>query len=334
MGAIHSTFEVRDRAVAALRRGMSVTDVSSAYGAERTTVYRWRKRFEQDGVKGLKRRIGSGRPRTLTDLPAEHFAYLATRPASKFGFETDLWTATRLQIAVREIHKLKVSKQTIWRRLREADLTYQKPERAYHELDESKRQEWIKKVVPRIRHAVKKHRAILYFQDESNVSLTALLGKTWAPRGQTPKIKVTGKRGSVAAMSAVSRRGNLLFRLHQNRIASREVIGFLKQMLIHHHKRHLVVVMDQAPPHTSKKTTAFIEAQSRLHVFHLPKYSPDWNPDEKVWNFLKHEKLKGHQAKTKEELRELTHRKLKSMARQPGLMRGIFFRCCIAELFI
>ena len=70
-------------------------------------------------------------------------------------------------------------------------------------------------------------------------------------------------------------------------------------MLKHHPRRHLVVVMDQAPPHTSKKTRAFIDSQRRLHVFYLPKYSPDWNPDEKVWNHLKHHELKGHQAKTK-----------------------------------
>jgi transposase len=83
-------------------------------------------------------------------------------------------------------------------------------------------------------------------------------------------------------MSAVSRQGHLLFRLHQKRIASPEVIDFLKQMLTHHSDRHLVVVMDQAPPHTSKKTKAYIASEKRLHVFHLPKYSPDWNPNEKV----------------------------------------------------
>ena len=93
------------------------------------------------------------------------------------------------------------------------------------------------------------------------------------------------------------------------------------------------LVMDQAPPHTSKKTTAFIDKQPRLHVFHLPKYSPDWNPDEKVWNHLKHQELKSHQAKTKEELKQLTRRKLQSMAKRPHLMRGLFFRCCVAELF-
>ena len=36
---------------------------------------------------------------------------------------------------------------------------------------------------------------MLYFQDESGVSLTPVLGKTWAKKGKTPKIKVTGNKG-------------------------------------------------------------------------------------------------------------------------------------------
>ena len=115
-------------------------------------------------------------------------------------------------------------------------------------------------------------------------------------------------------MSAISRRGHLLFRLHNKRIASPEVIDFLKHMLKHHKGRHLVVVMDQAPPHTSKKTTAYIESQKRLHVFHLPKYSPDWNPDEKVWNHLKHQELTSRQAKTKKELTKLDRFYVRSSA--------------------
>ena len=174
---------------------------------------------------------------------------------------------------------------------------------------------------------------MLYFQDEANVSLTAFLGKTWAPRGLTPRQKVTGKRGGVAAISAINGSGRLIFKLHEKRICSGEVIDFLGQMLKHHKKRHLVVVMDQAPPHTSHKTMEYIENQARLHVFHLPKYSPDWNPDEKVWNHLKHQELKGHQAKTKAELKEMTQNKLKTMSSNPSLLRGIFFRCCVAELF-
>jgi len=250
-----------------------------------------------------------------------------------YGFETDLWTVGRLRRVIADEYEIRVSKDTVWRRLRDIGLTYQKPEREYYEIDEATRKKWLRYEVPKIRRAIKKHRGILYFQDESNISLTAFLGKTWAPCGKTPKANVTGKRTGVAATSAISRKGQLLFRLLDKRIASKEVIEFLSQMLRHHQRRHLVVVMDRAPPHTSKKTTGWIDSQSRLHVFHLPAYSPDWNPDEKVWNHLKNNELASHQAKNKEELKQLARRKLQSMAKRPKLMRGIFFRCCIAELF-
>jgi transposase len=49
----------------------------------------------------------------------------------------------------------------------------------------------------------------------------------------------------------------------EKRIASKEVIEFLGQMLRHHKHRHLIVVMDRAPPHTSKKTRALIDSQPR-----------------------------------------------------------------------
>ena len=162
--------------------------------------------------------------------------------------------------------------------------------------------------------------------------MTALLGETWAPCGRAPKQRVTGQRGSVSAMSAINPQGRLVFRLYEKRITSVEVIESLGQLLAQHPRRHLVVVMGRAPPHTSKKAEAFIEGQRRLHVFHLPAYSPDWNPDEKVWDHLKHQELKGHQARTRPEIKELAERKLDSMARNPQLLKGIFFRCCVADL--
>lgn len=325
----YSTIEIRRSAVEAAIRGVAVGQVAESYNVDRTTIYRWASRFEELG--DLRRRPGSGRPRKLEELTETELREIVLNPASEYGFETDLWTVGRLRQVICEDFHMVISKNTVWRRLREAGLTYQKPEREYFEIDEETRRKWLRYEAPKIRRTVKKYRAILYFQDESNVSLTAFLGKTWAPRGQTPKAKVTGHRGGVAAMSAISRRGRLLFRLHDKRIASAEVIDFLGQMLKHHKRRHLVVVMDQAPPHVSKKTKGYIQNQERLHVFHLPKYSPDWNPDEKVWNHLKHQELKTHQAKTKDELKQLARRKLQSMAKRPQLLRGLFFRCYVAD---
>ena len=329
----HLAAEVRERAVCAVQEGMSRKAVATAYGIGRTTLYQWIRKYETDGHSGLERKSGSGRRRKLEELHEDELRALVLKGAQSFGYETDLWTVGRLRRVITEEYSIELSKNTVWRRLRDAGLTYQKPEREYYEIDEEARKKWLRYEVPKIRRCVKKYRGILYFQDESNVSLTAFLGKTWAPCGETPKATVTGKRAGIAANSAISRNGRLLFRLLEKRIASQEVIEFLGQMLKHHPRRHLIVVMDQAPPHTSKKTKAWIASQPRLHVFHFPKYSPDWNPDEKVWNHLKHQELASHQTKTKTELKQLTRRKLQSMAKRPQLLRGLFFRCCVADLF-
>lgn len=331
--AKYSTYGLRVRAVQAVQAGMSVTQVASAYQVDRTTLHRWLTRYHQsNGLEGLVRRTGSGRPRKLQEIAPEQWRAVVLQPASAFGFETDFWTAKRVHQVITQQFGVSVTPRTIVRRLQEAGLSYQKPTREYFEADPVARQEWLRTTLPKIRSAIREYRAILYCEDEAGISLTALLGKTWAVRGQTPKQRVTGKRGSVPVMSAINAQGRLVFRLYDKRITSGEVIEFLRQLLRTHPRRHLVVVMDQAPPHTPKQTTAFIASQRRLHVFHLPAYSPDWNPDEKVWNHLKHQELKGHQAKTKVEIKELAEGKLTNMSQNPELLRGIYFRCCVADL--
>jgi transposase len=167
----YSTFEVRVRAVEAVHRGLSLSEVAEAYDVDRSTLHRWVTRYASAGHNGLQRRGGSGRPRLFEELEEKDLRQIVLVPASDFGFETDLWTVGRLQWAIWELCEIWVSRHTLWRRCRDAGLTYQKPERQYFEVDEKARREWLRNEVPQIRRTVRNYRAILYFQDESNVSL-------------------------------------------------------------------------------------------------------------------------------------------------------------------
>jgi transposase len=331
-GRGYSTVEIRIRAVDAVQNGMSVSQTAAAFCVDRTTLHRWLARYDEHGQAGLRRKPVSGRPRALSAVTPDRLKRMVLAPATKFGFETDLWTVGRVHAVLVDRFNVVVSQDTVWRRLREAGLTWQTPERQYFEADDKVRRRWQEETIPKIRETLEKTGGILYCEDEASVCLTPLLGKTWAERGKPRKVAVTGGRASVAAMSAISPRGRLVFRLHDKRITSVEVIDFLKQLLREHPGRHVVVVMDQAKPHTSKMTKAFIESRPRLHVFYLPPYSPDWNPDEKVWNHLKNHELKAHRATNKQELYELTERKLENMSNNRDLLQGLYFRCCVAEL--
>ena len=255
-----------------------------------------------------------------------------SKPASEFGHETDLWTCNRVHQLLTSTFGLDISRGHIWLILRQAGFSYQKPERRYYESDPVAQEEWLKKELPKIKKKALKHRAILYFEDEASVSLTPVLGKTWAKKGQTPLVKSTGNRGSLAALSAISTSGHLVFNLKRGRINSDDVIDFLGQMLDQHKRRHLVVVMDRAATHTSKKVRNFIGSQKRLHVFYLPPRSPNLNPDEKVWNHLKHHDLKGHKETTLDGLERLSNEKLSALSSDPRKVRGIFLRSEIGKL--
>jgi transposase len=134
------------------------------YGVSRLTVYRWLERFETDGIAGLERRPASGHPRKLGELIIEaELKAVVFHGASEFGFESDLSTVGRLHRVIREEYRINLSDNTVWRRLREAGLTHQKPEREYYGIDEVAPEAWLTNDVPEIHETVKKHRAILYF---------------------------------------------------------------------------------------------------------------------------------------------------------------------------
>jgi transposase len=263
-GHEYSTLDVRVRAVEAVQKGMPVSQTATAFGIDRTTLHRWLARYGKHGESGLRRCPVSGRPRKLSGFTAKRLKSIVLAPATKFGFETDLWTVGRLHAVLVDRLNVDISEDTVWRRLREAGLTWQTPERQYFEADPETRRRWQEETIPKIRETLEKTRGILYCEDEASVCLTPLLGKTWAERGKPRKVPVTGGRASIAAMSAISPKGRLVFRLHDKRITSVEVIDFLKQVLRQHPGRHIVVVMDQAKPHTSKMTKAFIDSKARL----------------------------------------------------------------------
>ena len=331
----HPSPETKRKVVAAYEAGNSISHLVELFKFHRNSISQWIKASKTDPSFARKKSPGSGRPGSFNNKAGSRLVKIISQPASKFGFETDFWTTARIQIVCKERLNLKVSRMAIHRALVKFEHSYKKPQKRYFEASQEKQDEWVKKDLPRIKKLVKTKKAILYFEDESSIDLAPVLGKTWGPVGKKVIQKVTANRGSVSAISAISSRGDLLFNIHKagKRFCADDIVDFLGEMLSHHKLRHLVVVMDQAPCHRSKKVQAFVESQKRLHVFYLPPRSPEFNPDEKVWSHLKHHELKSHAAKTTADLRKLTRTKMKSMARDPRKVVGIFKRCEMAHLY-
>ncbi|SRR6266516_121895 len=116
--------------------------------------------------------------------------------------------------------------------------------------------------------------------------------RTWAPRGQTPVLRVKLTRDHLSAISGITLDGRLFMQVRPTSYDAAAVVGFLR-VLLRKIRGKILVIWDGSPIHRSKEIKAFLKAGAakRLHLEQLPGYAPDLNPDEGIWQYLKRVEL-------------------------------------------
>ena len=316
---------LRKQSIKLWKKDKEIEDIADFCGVHFTAIYKWIRIYKQIGKNGLNRRKAKGAESKLNKEDKKQIISWLKKSAMEFGFETPLWDCKRIQKVIKKELNKKIVTSSLWENLRKWNFTPQKPEKEALEKDIRKVKKWLKEEWPKIEEHRRKWQAMLYFQDESSVSLVPVLGKTWAKKGETPKIKVTGNRGSICLSSAISPAGRMVFRIEKGTVNSETFVDFLKQIIKNHKWRKIIVVTDNYPAHDSAYVNNFIEQnKNKIAVYYLPTYSPDLNPDEDVWKYLKNVKLKAHQARNKKEFKPLVLSKMHSIQRKPNLIKSFF----------
>jgi len=170
----------------------------------------------------------------------------------------------------------------------------------------------------------------LVFLDESgaNTQLQRLYGR--APRGERAYAIVPhGHYVAVTMVAAIRRDGPVAPRSFVGAMNSERFRDWVSTALCPCLREGDVVVMDNLPAHKDKKAVESIEA-AKARVLYLPPYSPDLNPDEKLWS------------KTKSLLRRLAERSVARLLEvieqavaqvTPKDCVGFFKSCGYAQLF-
>jgi transposase len=323
----HEVLEIyRFRALELRKKGKRVKDIAEFFGVHPNSVSRWFIIKKTKGKSALKSKKALGPATKLRQKDVKNLLQKLKKPATDFGFETPLWTCKRLGFLIQKMTKKKLHNSNVWKLLRRLNITNQTPERRAMQQNPKEAKRWLREEWPKIQAHARRWQAMLYFQDESGISLIPNLGKTWAPRGKTPIVKVTGARGGFCVTSAISPAGRLIFRLEKGKINADKHIEFLEQVRNQHKNRKVIIVEDKAPVHTAAKVAQFVEQHKKsFALYYLPSYSPELNPDENVWGYLKGKKLSAHQAKTTPELRKITLGAMRSMQKQPDLVQSFFY---------
>jgi putative transposase len=120
----------------------------------------------------------------------------------------------------------------------------------------------------------------------------------------------------------VSTKGKLYILVRPGAIATKQVLVFLRHLLRHVRGR-IILVWDNVNTHKAVAVKRFAEKNShRLSLEYLPPYSPELNPDEWVWRYLKHVELANFAPLNLGELKVALREAVQRIRMRPSLMRS------------
>ena len=189
---------------------------AAAFGVNQRSVFRWLADFTNGGQNALLAKPIPGRPSKLT---AEELAWIANavrdHNPQQFKFEFGLWTLSLIRHLIKRQLKKELSVSSVHRLMKTLGFSAQKPLYQAWQQDPVLVRTWETETYPAIRAEAKRVGATIYFGDESGIRSDHHTGTTWAPQGQTPVVRATGRRFSLNMISAVSTQGEFRFMLHE-----------------------------------------------------------------------------------------------------------------------
>jgi transposase len=320
---------LRKRAVRAVLEGMTQVEVARVFGVHPNAVNRWIKRYREGGWDGLsERRRGrrAGEQAALSERQQQEVITLVreTTP-DQLGLPGFLWTRDAVAELIGQRYGVWLAPTTAGRYLRGWGFSPQKPQHRALEQNPAAVARWLAEEFPAIRGQARREGGVVLWLDEMGVRSDAAAGRSWAPVGQTPVIKRTGKRFGVNMLSAISNAGRLRFRLFVGSFNGPVFIDFLRRLLRDCGGRRVHLIVDGHPVHHAKLVSAWVErhsAQIQLHF--LPGYSPELNPVELLNHDVKANAAGRRRPRSAGELRNELGGYLRRRQRQPAVLIRFF----------
>lgn len=144
----------RKEAVRMIRAGERVTDVAKHFGVSRIAIYKWKRKAEEEGLRGLKAvpqhvpqsRLSADQKRRLKEI--------LLQGAAHWGFPSELWTCQRIAQVIEREFQIRYHPGHLSRILKTLGYSCQKPAARARERDERAAEEFRRCTWP----AVKKGR--------------------------------------------------------------------------------------------------------------------------------------------------------------------------------
>jgi len=315
--------QLRYQVIRFREKGRTHKEISAINGVNRSTCSTWWNLYRNEGKKALiikKRGRPDGSCRKLDkEQEKEIQKAICDKCPDQLKLPFALWTRIAVQLLIRQLWGLEIPIRTIGDYLKRWNFTPQKPLKRAYEQNPKAVKKWLNEKYPAIQQKAKKEDAEIHWGDETGLCNDSYHGRSYAPRGKTPAIRLSAKCRRVNLISTVTNQGKVRFMIYQDRMNADTFIKFTKR-LIKDADRKIFLILDNLKVHHSYKARDWLQEHTeQIEVFFLPSYSPELNPDEYLNCDLKAGVHSGPPARSREQLKDkaLSHlRKLQKMPKR------------------
>ncbi len=312
--------QIRYQVIRLKKQGRTREEISQITGIHRSTCSQWWNLYQAKGKKALKikkRGRPSGSCRTLSkEQEKELQKAIHDKCPDQMKLPFALWTRIAVQQLIKQLWSINMPIRTVGEYLKRWGFTPQKPLRRAYKQNPKAVKKWLKDQYPAITKRAKQEKAEIHWGDETGLCNDSYYGRSYAPRGQTPAIRLHPRCKRVNLISTITNQGKVRFMVYKDKMNSDTMIKFMKR-LIKDTEKKVFLILDNLKVHHSYIVRDWLEEhKTQIDVFFLPSYSPELNPDEYLNCDLKVGVHSGTPARTRDQLKKkaLSHlRKLQKM---------------------
>jgi transposase len=280
----------RIKALIAYYKGNAIDIVASCYDISTKTLKRWIKKFETLGCEYLRDKARPGRPSKLSAEQLEALKEIVSDTNQR------VWVARHIYVLIFALFNVVFSVSYLPQLLRNIGLSFHKTTHYLVKRNNEKRRAWIQEKLPEIYKDRIKEGWRIFYQDEVGFQTEGTLAYTWGPKGKKVEIKNFGRHGRVNLIGAfelgTGKFYGVLTSFKVNAMRFRRFICHLKREM---RTDKILLICDNARFHKAKWLTEWVEMQKEwLRLEFLPAYSPDFNPIERLWRWIKVEFTHNH----------------------------------------
>ena len=129
----------------------------------------------------------------------------------------------------------------------------------------------------------------MYFADSTHPMLNPMLSAGWIRKGKEYEVKTNSGRQRVNINGAIEMKTLNVVSRSCKRVNGSSMCDLLRAIRLKHPKaKKIYLILDNAPYNKSNQVRD-LARELKIKILYLPVYSPNLNPIERLWKFMKKE---------------------------------------------